>query len=533
MAPPERLNARQLLDIFRVAEQWLALNREPVNAINVYPVPDGDTGTNMLLTLRASLQAAEPDADGAVGPFMQALARGALLGARGNSGVILSQMLRGLADALDGAEEVDGAALRDGFDSAARAAYDAVSEPVEGTMLTVMHDAARAAAAPTRPALGQVLDAAVEEAHASVERTPALLPRLAEAGVVDAGGLGVAVLLAGMRFGYRGEELPEPMPAPAGAVELSGVQHEGHGYCTEFVVIGRALDREALAGALDAAGGESLLVVGDAEALHIHVHVDDPGPALSAGAAAGALEAVKVENMQAQHDRWAAGHRAAGPADLPAIGLVAVAQGSGIAAALRELGATEVVDGGPTANPSAGELLDAARRAGNGHVFLLPNDPNVIMAAEQAAAQEPRLITVIPTRSTAAGFAAVVAFDPAGEPQAIAGRMREAFEGCHCVEVTRSVRDTTTDGVTVSEGDAIALVDGTLVARAGTLEEALLEGLGRVAGGAELVTVYLGADAPPDAEERVTRLIGEAHSGLEVEVMDGGQPHYPYILGVE
>ena len=318
MAPPERLTARQLCDLFRVAEQWLALNREPVNAINVYPVPDGDTGTNMLLTLRASLQAAEPAADGAVGPFMQSLARGALLGARGNSGVILSQMLRGLADALDAVEDVDGAALRDALDSASRAAYGAVSEPVEGTMLTVMRDVAGAAStAPQPPALGQVLDAAVKEAHASVERTPALLPRLAEAGVVDAGGLGLAVLLAGMRFGHRGEELPEPMQTPAGAVDLSAVQHEGHGYCTEFVVIGGALDRDALTVALNAAGGESVLVVGDAEALHVHVHIDDPGPALSAGATAGALEAVKVENMQAQHEQWAAGHGAAAPAGLP------------------------------------------------------------------------------------------------------------------------------------------------------------------------------------------------------------------------
>ena len=541
MAPSERLNAQQLLEAFRVAEQWLALNREAVNAINVYPVPDGDTGTNMLLTLRATIAAADPEqhglADGTgVGEVMRTMARGALLGARGNSGVILSQMFSGLADALEDAEEIDGEALCDALTAAARAAYDAVGDPVEGTMLTVMREAAEAAARSSAPTIAAVLDAAVTEAHASVERTPTLLPRLAEAGVVDAGGLGVAVLLAGLRYGYLGEELPEPMPVPAGAVEMGGVEHEGHGYCTEFVVVGRALERAALAAALDDMGGASVLVVGDTDVLHVHVHVEDPGPALSAGAAAGALEAVKIENMQAQHDKWAAGHNAdpeRAPAELPELGLVAVAQGHGLAAAFRELGAGQIVDGGATNNPSAGELLEAARRAGREHVFLLPNDPNVILAAEQAASQAPGFITVVPARSIAAGLAAAISYAPEGDPTAVAEQMHAAIEGVHTVEVTRSVRDTTADGVTVAEGDAIVIVDGRLVARAATLEEAMLAGLARVAGDAELVTVYLGADAAPDARETVERLIAEACPQLEIEVVNGGQPHYPYILGIE
>ncbi len=538
ITPPERLNARQLCDVFRVAERWLALNREPVNAINVYPVPDGDTGTNMLLTLRASLAAAESSDGDGVGPFMRSMARGALLGARGNSGVILSQMIRGLADALDAVDEVDGRAMRDALDSASRVAYAAVSNPVEGTMLTVIREAAEAAtiAYDADSTLSCVFDAAVEEARASVERTPSLLPQLAEAHVVDAGGLGVEVLLAGMRFGYRGDDLPEPMPTPVGAVELSSVQHEGHGYCTEFVVTGGELDRSALLRTLADAGGESLVVVGDASALHVHVHIDDPGPALSAGASSGALEAVKVENMQAQHDLWAAGHEVSepeAPEALPELGLVVVAQGAGAAATFRELGATEIVDGGPTANPSAGQLLAAARRAGRTHVFLLPNDSNVTMAAEQAAAEEPGLITVIPTRSVAAGFGAALAYAPDGDQQAIAAEMRQQAEGIRTVEVTYAVRDTSADGVSVSAGDAIAMLDGTLVARSETLEDAMLQGLGRAVEGAELVTVYLGADAPPNASADVKRLILDAHDGLDVEVVDTGQPHYPYVLGVE
>ncbi len=534
MEPPATLDAMRFRHVLRTAERWLERNREAVNAINVYPVPDGDTGTNMVLTLRAALDACEQVEGPAVGPYLEAAARGALLGARGNSGVILSQILRGLAEPLLEAQEVDATLLREGLTAAATSAYGAVVEPVEGTMLTVMREAAETAAATgSEASLGDVLDAAVAESVESLERTPTLLPRLAEAGVVDAGGMGVAVLLAGMRYGYLGEEFPEPVAVPAGAIEMTGVEHEGHGYCTEFVVTGSGLDRESLHATIEAAGGESLIVAGYEDALHIHVHMEDPGPAISAGAAVGDLANVKVENMQAQHDEWASAHEDMAIEELPSLGLVAVSQGRGIAAAFRELGATQVVDGGPTANPSAGELLGAARKAGRDHVFLLPNDPNVTMAAEQAAAEEPGLVTVIPTRSVAAGFGAAIAYAPDGDAEAVAGGMREAIEGVRCVSVTRSVRDTSADGIAVADGDAIVLVDGTLVARADSLEEALLAGLGRVAEGAELATLYLGADAPADAEERVSSLIAEAHAGLELEVVPGGQPHYPYILGVE
>ncbi len=534
MEPPTTLDALRFRHVLRTAERWLERNREAVNAINVYPVPDGDTGTNMVLTLRAALDACEQVEGPAVGPYMEAAARGALLGARGNSGVILSQILRGLAEALTDAEEVDAALLREALSLAAKSAYGAVVEPVEGTMLTVMREAAAAAAATADDAtLADVFAVAVAEAEASVERTPTLLPRLAEAGVVDAGGMGVAVLLAGMRYGYLNEDFPQPAEVPSGAVEMAGVEHEGHGYCTEFVITGSGLDRASLHAVIEAAGGESLIVVGYDDALHIHVHMEDPGPAISAGAAAGALANVKVENMQAQHDAWAASHEELAIEELPSLGLVAVSQGLGIASAFRELGATQVVDGGPTANPSAGELLGAARRAGRDHVFLLPNDPNVIMAAEQAAAEDPGLVTVIATRSVAAGFGAAMAYMPEGDAETVARAMRDAIEGVRCVSVTRSVRDTKADGVEVADGDAIVLVDGTLIARADSLEEALLTGLAEVAEGAELATLYLGSDAPPDAEQRIGSLIAEAHAGLELEVIAGGQPHYPYILGVE
>lgn len=528
------LDANALRTALGVAETWLAANRDAVNAINVYPVPDGDTGTNMLLTWRAALRAAD-DADGHVGVILDAVQHGALLGARGNSGVILSQMLRGFAEAIDGVEVIAPADLATALERAAEAAYEAVSTPVEGTMLTVMRDGAAAANTVDAEHHVAVLTAFVEEAFASVDRTPELLPRLKDAGVVDAGGMGIAVLFQGLLHGVSGEPLPEaPSAEAAVSVDLSGVEHEGHGYCTEFVILGANIDRPAIERSLTEVGGESILVVGDPSAVHVHVHMEDPGPAISIGSANGALDSVKVENMQAQHDEWTAGHQEIDPADLPAIGLVAVARGPGLAAAYRDLGATQILDGGPTGKASAGELLEAARHAGRERVFILPNDKDVLMAAERAADEAPELITVIPTRSAAAGLAAAVPYLPEGDADDIAAQMRDAVEGVSAVEVSVSVRDATVDGVAVREGDAIALVDGVLMATAQDVDEALLAGLEHaVSDEAELVTLYLGADASDEDGERVTALIEEAHPDLDVDIVRGGQPHYPYIAGVE
>ena len=542
------LSAGPLRAALEVAERWLAANRDAVNAVNVYPVPDGDTGTNMLLTWRAALRAgADAPTGEAVGPYLAAMARGALLGACGNSGVILSQMLAGLARACEQVHALDGARIAEALTAASETAYAAVTHPVEGTMLTVLREAAVAAQSAARSAAASavtidaagVLRAAVEEAQASVQRTPQLLARLREAGVVDAGGLGVAVLLEGWRRGLTGEALPEAPVAAAAPVNLDAVAHEGHGYCTEFVVTaapGASLDRAAIEAALVAAGGESILVVGDRDAVHVHVHLGDPGPALTAGAARGALASVKVENMQAQHEAWLAEHEGPrGTAEArpqPAIGLVAVAQGGGIAAAFRDLGATHVLSGTDGGKVSAGELLEAARAAASRHAVLLPNDKDVLMAAARAAEEAPGFVAVIATRSIAAGLSAAVAYQPEGDLALIVAAMTAAADAVRSVEVTRSVRTAVVDGVSVREGEPIALVDGTLVAAAGTLEDALLAGLAAAgAASAELATLYLGADA--EAGTGIEALIAERYPHLEVQSIAGGQPHYAYLAGVE
>ena len=534
MTAPQRLDTDGFRDALDVALQWFELNREAVNAINVYPVPDGDTGTNMLLTLRAARRAPD-EQEGAgdrIDAFTRALAQGALFGARGNSGVILSQMVRGLAEGLEGSPDMGPTELLAALDSAATAAYAAVATPVEGTMLTVMREAAAGATPDGEASLASVLDATVAAARASVARTPELLPQLRDAGVVDAGGEGVAVLLEGLRFGVTGEPLPPPPEAPVGMVQLEGVGHEGHGFCVEYLVTGEALDRDALAGELTAAGGSSLLVVGDPSTLHVHVHMEVADGAIEAGARFGEVQNVKVEDMQAQHDEWAAGHEEA--AEAPPVGLVAVVQGDGLRIAFRDLGATAIVDGGATNNPSAGDVLEAALRAGTEHAFILPNDSNVVMTAQQAAAQEPGRITVVPAKSVAAGLAAAVAFVPGGDIESLAEGMAAAATAVRNVEVTEAVRDTTVDGVAVRIGDSIVLVDGTLQARTETPEEALMIGLADAIGDdGEIVTLILGADAPDGAAESLPPLIEAAHPDVEVEVVMGGQPHYPYLAGVE
>ncbi len=537
------VDAPSLRRAFEVAERWLTLNRDGINAINVYPVPDGDTGTNMLLTWRAALKEA---ADGIVGgdphhagDYLRRVARGALMGARGNSGVILSQIIRGLADTSAALPVLDTGALARALAGASATAYEAVSSPVEGTILTVIREASAAAieACDSDEGTEGVLYIMLTEAFASVKRTPDLLPRLREAGVVDSGGMGIAVILQGIVCGLLDHPLPaEPLVTGTADVRTDAVEHEGHGFCTEFVISGTHLDRATIEADLETAGGSSILVVGDPSMLRVHVHVATPDDAFAVGERYGSLAARKAEDMQAQHEAWMddLDHEGQDPATLPAIGLIAVVEGRGIAAAFRDLGAGRVLLGQPGVKVSAGDILESARRAGRDHAIVLPNDKDMLMAAHQAAAASDGFLSVVPSRSPASGLSAALEYRAEGDPVEIAAAMAEMMAGVRTVEVSRSVHAATVDGVTVREGDAIALVDDRIVAATGTLEDALLAGLEVAVGdGAEFATIYLGQGAPADAGERLPRLIGEQHPDLEIQIVPGGQPYYPYLAGVE
>lgn len=516
---------------------------EALNAINVYPVPDGDTGTNMLLTLRSTLEeASRLDPTGrevTLGELMEALSRGALMGARGNSGVILSQMVRGLAQAARHRRELDAETLAAGLEEAARLAYQAVANPREGTMLTVARETAEAVRARFQAGerdLVALLTAAAEVARESVERTPQLLPILAEAGVVDAGGQGLWLLLDAIARHLRGEPLEEaPALAPAHVQrdwlqqtqELHAAEPSLYGYCTQFLVAGQALRPEAIRARLEEMG-DSVVAVGDERLVRAHVHTNDPGGAIRVGTDVGELLEVRIENIRQQAGLFFQLQESL----QPTAAVVAVAPGDGLAQTLRSLGAI-VVGGGPTMNPSAGQLLEAIEAAPAQDVIVLPNDKNIVLAAQQAAGMTSKRVKVLSTTSVPQGIAAILAFGPSRDLEENLQAMEEAAAAVRTIEVTRSVRAVRIGDLEVQEGDYIALVDGELKARADDAEAALRCALDLLDGRDGLLTLYYGEDVTAEVAHALAEALQRERPGLEVEVVYGGQPHYPYVASLE
>lgn len=533
----ENITVEKFHEALILAEQWLTVNRDGINAINVYPVPDGDTGTNMLLTWRQALESIADASSETFGELLNKFSRGALLGARGNSGVILSQMIGGLAAALSSSlDSITVSDLATGLRSASDNAYRAITEPVEGTMLTVMREASAAGENSTAN-LEIFLESVVSESYDSVARTPNLLPRLKEAGVVDSGGMGVAVILEGISTALLERELPsEPVVTDEIKVEMSGVEHEGYGYCTEFVMLAdvglKDFEKE-----LVELGGESILVVGDPGAVRVHVHLEDPGPALSAAVAHGETVSIKIDNMQVQHDDWAGQQSGEGSAShgvIPAIGLVSVARGDGLINNFRQLGVNVIIDGGPTGKASAGELIEAAKGAGLEHVIILPNDKDVVLAAEQAAESNPDFIRVIPTKSTVSGLTAAMAYLPEGDIDEICSLMNESIQLVQSIEISNSVRDTSVNGIDIQVGAGIGFLDGELVASNATLAATLLSVLKQAgASQSEIMTLYTGEQATPEEIEELSEATESHFPSLELDIVEGGQPLYPFIASLE
>ena len=514
---------------------------DAINALNVFPVPDGDTGINMLLTLRAAGSASGLPAPGTgtVAQVSSAIARSALLGARGNSGVIFSQFLKGLSSGLQDRANCDGSALRVALERAATAGYQAVGEPVEGTMLTVMRAAAGAANASADGSTIDVLRAAFDGAEEALRHTPEQLPVLKEAGVVDAGGQGVVAFLAGALAHLEGREPALEIAAPADAPATAAVSHaflehteeELYGYCTQFVIQGTTLDVVALRQQVNAIAG-STVVVGDEEVVRVHAHAEDPGPLLSLGASVGALDQVKIENMDTMHQEFMARHGYAAASH--AVAVVAVAPGDGLRRVFADLGAVEVVSGGQTMNPSARELMEAVDRAGADHVILLPNNGNVLLAAEQAKELGECPCTIVPSRTVPQGIAALLAFNPDLDAEANARAMAEALDGVRSGEVTLAVRSTTFTGFAVEQGQSMALLDGEIVFAGASPSEALAGLIAKASPGpGALITLYWGADLDEHAAGADAEALRAQWPEAEVEVVSGGQPHYHYLVSIE
>jgi len=542
-----------LLRALRAGTNWLERNVAGVNALNVFPVPDGDTGTNMFLTMQAAYAAAaERDAgDGlTVSDVASRAAHGALMGARGNSGVILSQIFRGMAKALDGQMTVDGALLAAAFTEASAMAYKAVMKPVEGTLLTVSRGAAETAerAAQDGGDVQAVLDAALAGARATLAQTPAMLPLLREAGVVDAGGQGYVVILEGMRLHLAGrnvamEAVPTIAPGETTmAFDVTGLhaQHgaDEYGYCTNYLLTaapGTPLDfaiiREAMA-----AMGHSAVIVGDEQYIKAHIHTTDPGALLSYAVQFGALTQIKIDNMDMQVEHLEGSARLGTPHEQSTghISVVAVAAGEGLSAVLRGLGAAKIVRGGQTMNPSTQELLDAIASAPSDAVIVLPNNGNVILTARQAAAMATKQVRVVPTTSIPQGIAALSAFTFTADLDTNAAAMTETARGVRTGDVTHAVRNATIGGVAVKVGDVIGLLDDRLTVSGDDSVTVALDLLDRMdAAHAELVTLYSGADIADTRAEALSARIAACYPHLSVEIVKGGQPHYDFIVSVE
>ena len=513
----------------RAALASLEANRQRIDDLNVYPVPDGDTGTNLTLTVRGVVDVLDDSTAADREVLAYEVTRAALMSARGNSGVILSQIVRGAADAL-ASSAIDSTAIARAFRGAADAAYAAVRKPVEGTMLTVIRELAEEAAERTGERPDELLEALVRRGEDAVARTPEQLDVLREAGVVDAGAAGLLELVRGIAAGVAGKELPQAVAPAELPQEALHQEPSRYRYCTTFVIEGGDLDAERLEDELERLG-DSLMVVGDRSALKVHVHTDDPGAALSLGTAAGTIEGVEIADMRRQTEEREERLLEAVVTDLRCAA-VAVAAGEGNRRVFERLGAAKVVEGGQSMNPSTADLLEAVEATGAEEVVLLPDNPNVVLAAEQAARLAGRPVEVVPTRSLQAGLAALVAFNPERSAQENAAEMGAALEGLATGEVTVASRDASVDGVAAKEGEFLGLLNEKALAAGPSFPEvarAVAEGL--LAEPRDLLTLLTGRDAPP-----LNGLVGELaerHPGLEIDVQEGGQPHYPLLLSAE
>ncbi|MCC7355191.1 MAG: DAK2 domain-containing protein [Anaerolineae bacterium] len=546
--PVTALDADDWGAMMEAAYRWLELNHGAVNALIVFPVPDGDTGTNMLLTMRDACQEMKTVRDPSVGALLQALAHGALMGARGNSGVILSQILRGMARAVDRSPTLTTAAFATALQEGSTTAYRGVQRPVEGTILTVVREAADASrrAAALASDFRFVLDHTVQAAGEAVEKTPSLLKVLAEAGVVDAGGKGLYYILEGWLRCLRGETITESDMKTTSFAGHAEALAGGYGYDVQYIIQGERLDVEAIRDTISRMG-DSVIVVGDERAVKVHVHTNEPGMPLNYGASVGRLSQIIVENMQEQFREFVHGSGSGeGPAaasrQVPTpsaravspISVVAVVPGRGLQQVLLSLGISAIVPGGQTMNPSTEEVLKAIEGAPSDQVIVLPNNSNVILTARQAQQLSHKDVRVVPSKTIPQGIAAFLAFSLQADLDANARDMEAALADIQTGEVTVAVRAARFNGIQVAPGDVIGLLNDQLTtkgSRATDVAMTLLEQMR--AQETEIITIYRGEPESQEAAEALAEAVRARYPAQDVELVSGEQPYYHYIISAE
>lgn len=555
------LDGRRFAEMVIQGANHLSANAKMVDALNVFPVPDGDTGTNMNLSITSGAKEVKNNIQEHIGNVGISLSKGLLMGARGNSGVILSQLFRGFAKSIEGKETITGSEFAQALEAGVQTAYKAVMKPVEGTILTVAKDAASKAALAAQKTddLVKIMEDVLAEAKASLKRTPDLLPVLKEVGVVDSGGQGLVLVYEGFLAELKGEKLPTSPENIPSMNELVNAEHhksvQGHintediifGYCTEFMVkfekdklAKHPFKEEVFRNDLSALG-DSLLVIADDELVKVHVHSEQPGTVLSYGQRYGSLINIKIENMRQQHTNIVGESHTplvAGEGqtqrNLQEYGIVTVSMGSGIADLFRSIGAHEVIEGGQTMNPSTEDIVKAIKAVNAKKVFILPNNKNIIMAAEQAKDVSEEEIYVIPSKTVPQGLSALLAFNPDSDVTANEKAMTQALGHVKSGQITFAVRDTHIDGLEIEKNDFMGIAEGKIAvkdkeklkAAEGLLEEMLDED-------SEILTIIYGEDVSEAEVQTLTDYVEEHYEDVEVEVHDGKQPLYSFIFSVE
>ena len=555
------ISASQFQEMVEAGAKRLQVNAEYVNSLNVFPVPDGDTGTNMSLSMTSGATAVVNSASDKVGELANVLAKGLLMGARGNSGVILSQLFRGFSKAILDVDTLNAEDLAKALVHGVETAYKAVMKPVEGTILTVARESAKAGERKARQTddVVEVMTAVVKYGKKALDKTPDMLPVLKEVGVVDSGGQGLLFIYEGFLSALNGEFQADDTyePSPAEMDEMVNAEHhrsvQGQlatadikfGYCTEIMVrlgegptVDSNFDYDTFRNYLDGIG-DSLLVVNDDEIVKVHVHTEHPGEVMNYGQKFGALIKVKVDNMRQQHetilehDEEVAAFEAA-PVEHQPYAVIAIAAGEGVQELFKSLGASYVISGGQTMNPSTEDILKAIKEVNADQVIVLPNNKNIFMAADQAAEVADIPVAVVPSKTVSQGMTAMLAFNGDQSLDDNKSAMTEMLDSVVSGQITNAIRDTAIDGVEIHEGDYLGMVDGKIVLSEADRYQATFDTLNKmISDDIEIITIIVGEEGTQAEAEKLSEAIEASYPDLEVEIHEGKQPVYPYLLSAE
>lgn len=548
----EKINGLVLAEMIDLGSKNLAKNAEKINSLNVFPVPDGDTGTNMNLSMSSGAKETAANVVENIGELGKSFSKGLLMGARGNSGVILSQLFRGMSQYIADKKEIDAKEFAEAIQNGVSIAYKAIIKPVEGTILTVAREAAEAGlkAAKNTDSVVEVMEAIYAEAQASLKRTPDLLPILKEVGVVDSGGQGLVCVYQGFVAALKGEKIEGLESVETNVVDMQFEDDHDmdfmspedivHGFCTEFTV---RLDKEKKDFNEDkfredmSKFGDSLLVISDSEYVKIHVHTETPGDVFNYGQQYGELIKIKSDNMREQHRevlRKQEAKQASTPKEIKEQAMISISMGAGLSKVLTSMGVDYIVEGGQTMNPSTEDIMKAIREVNAKNIFIFPNNKNIQLAAKQAAELAEENVFVIESKTAPQGLAAVMVFNPQASADENFANMQEVLSTVSTLEVTHAVRDTNIEGVEIKKDEFMGIKDGKIVVSNLSLNTVLEELLEKsIDEDKEIVTLYLGEESTEEYTDFLEQLIEEKYPDVEVELIESGQPVYPYIIGVE